>query len=237
MGAVFLTAEWRDIAMLNYEVPAELLHAHLPRGTELDTFEGKTLVSLVGFRFMRTRVRGVPIPGHQDFEEVNLRFYVRSQAAPERRGVVFIKEIVPRHAVTWVARALYHENYHTHPMRHAVTKLGAATMYSYEIDAGGRTHRLLASVTEPAQPLVAGTETEFIAEHYYGYSRQPDGGTVEYRVDHPPWLVHRVFKAELELDVAALYGEAFAPFVRREPRSALVAVGSAVSVGAAVRIA
>jgi uncharacterized protein YqjF (DUF2071 family) len=237
MGAVFLTAQWRDIAMLNYEVPPELLHPHVPRGTELDTFEGKTLVSVVGFRFMQTRVHGVPIPGHQDFEEVNLRFYVRSQAEPERRGVVFIKEIVPRRAVTWVARALYHENYHTHAMRHDVRALGPATMYSYEIDAGGRSHRLLASVTEPAQPLVPGTETEFIAEHYYGYSRQPDGGTVEYRVDHPPWLVHAVHKAELEFDVRALYGEAWAAFLGVQPRSALVASGSAVSVGAAVRIA
>jgi uncharacterized protein YqjF (DUF2071 family) len=237
MGAVFLTAHWRDIAMLNYEVPPELLHAHVPRGTELDTFEGKALVSVVGFRFMQTRVRGVPIPGHQDFEEINLRFYVRSQAQPERRGVVFIKEIVPRRAVTWVARALYHENYHTHAMRHAVRALGAATMYSYELDAGGRSHRLLASVTAPAQPLVPGSETEFIAEHYYGYTRQPDGGTVEYRVDHPPWLAHPVYKAELDFDVSALYGEAFAAFVGVQPRSALVAIGSEVSVGAPVRIA
>ena len=136
-----------------------------------------------------------------------------------------------------VARALYNENYHTHAMRHAVTKVGEATRYSYEIDAGGRAHRLVATVTEPAQPLVAGTETEFIAEHYYGYSRQPDGGTMEYRVDHAPWMVHAVYKAELDFDVGALYGDAFAPYLGTEPRSALVAIGSAVSVGAAVRIA
>jgi uncharacterized protein YqjF (DUF2071 family) len=61
MGAVFLTAEWRDIAMLNYEVPPELLHPYVPHGTELDLLDGKALVSVVGFRFMRTRVLGVPV--------------------------------------------------------------------------------------------------------------------------------------------------------------------------------
>ena len=42
-------------------------------------------VSLVGFRFLNTRVLGVSIPFHRDFDEVNLRFYVRRNIGSEVR--------------------------------------------------------------------------------------------------------------------------------------------------------
>ncbi len=50
---VFLTAEWRYLAMFNYEVPPELLAPLVPRGTELDSWQGKVYVSLVGFLFQK----------------------------------------------------------------------------------------------------------------------------------------------------------------------------------------
>jgi uncharacterized protein YqjF (DUF2071 family) len=236
MSAPFLTAEWRNIVMLNYEVPPELLREHVPAGTELDTFEGKALVSVVGFRFLHTRVRGVGIPWHRDFEEVNLRFYVRSCREHDRRGVVFVKEIVPRAAVTWTARVLYGENYYTHPMRHAIEEDSGITTFSYAFEAGGRTHELRAAVCGPASSLVPGSEYEFIAEHYYGYTKRRDRGTFEYRVDHPAWQVFAARNAVLDFDVAAVYGEAFAESLQAEPRSALVAVGSEVSVASPVRV-
>src|SRR5882724_2631942 len=115
----FLTAEWRLLAMLNYPVDAAILKPHVPPGTELDSFDGAFYISMVGFLFHRARVLGAAIPGHQDFEEVNLRFYVRRHAADGwRRGVVFLKEIVPRYAIAAIARGLYNENYVSLPMRH-----------------------------------------------------------------------------------------------------------------------
>ena len=107
---VFLTAEWRYLALLNYAVDPSLLAHLVPRGTELDEFEGKTYMSLVGFRFERTRLRGIWIPFHSDFDEVNLRFYVRRTVAGEvRRGVVFVREIVPRWAIAKVAQVCFGE--------------------------------------------------------------------------------------------------------------------------------
>src|ERR1700722_15876019 len=95
---IFLSAEWRDLLMLNYEVNPGILQKYVPAGTELDSFQGKTYVSVVGFRFCRTRLLGaIPIPFHTEFEEINLRFYVRRSVGSEtRRGVVFIGEIVPK---------------------------------------------------------------------------------------------------------------------------------------------
>src|SRR6187455_2734884 len=119
MPAKFLTAEWRDLVMLNYEVDPAILLDLVPAGTELDLWQGRTLVSVVDFRFLRTRVLGLAIPWHIDFEEVNLRFYVRREASEGlRRGVVFVKEIVPRRAIAWLARLLYNENYVALPMSH-----------------------------------------------------------------------------------------------------------------------
>src|SRR5882724_9277158 len=126
----FLTAEWRSLAMLNFEIDGAVLRPHVPRGTELDSFGGVVYASLVGFLFLKTRVLGAAIPGHQNFEEVNLRFYVRrKEPGGWRRGVVFLKEIVPKRAIAVLARGLYNENYAARPMAHRLE--GDRVAYSW----------------------------------------------------------------------------------------------------------
>ena len=71
--APFLCAQWRWLAMLNYEIEPAILEPLVPRGTELDFWEDRTFVSVVGFMFLDTRLLGWPIPLHRNFEEVNLR--------------------------------------------------------------------------------------------------------------------------------------------------------------------
>jgi uncharacterized protein YqjF (DUF2071 family) len=82
----FLTAEWNNLLLLNYAVDPCLLERFVPAGTELDVFEGRNYLSLVGFEFNRSRIFGFAVPFHQAFEEVNLRFYVR-RGVQERCGV------------------------------------------------------------------------------------------------------------------------------------------------------
>src|SRR5215470_3901661 len=115
----FVTAELRDVLMLNYEVDPALLSGLVPSGTELDLWQGKTFISLVGFRFLDMKVLGVPILFHRDFDEINLRLYVRRHEGNEvKRGVAFIREIVPRRAVATIARVLYNEQNVTRPTWH-----------------------------------------------------------------------------------------------------------------------
>jgi uncharacterized protein YqjF (DUF2071 family) len=236
----FLTAEWLDLAMLNYEIDPATLRARIPAGCELDSFAGRTYVSVVGFRFLRTRVLGMPIPFHVNFDEVNLRFYVRRAVAGERRrGVVFVKELVPRRAIAWVARVVYGENYVALPMRHEVTRQAASKPMraAYRWKRGGRWEGL--SVTCSGAPALAPEDAEesFITEHYWGYARQPDGATIEYRVEHPRWRVWRAETAALECDVAALYGPEFVAPLSRAPATAFVADGSPVIVHRGHRLA
>ncbi|MDC0723175.1 YqjF family protein [Nannocystis bainbridge] len=239
--APFLTAEWRDLVMLNFVVDPAVLAPHVPPGTELDLFGGEAFVSVVGFMFLRTRLMGCPVPWHRDFEELNLRFYVRRRgqdgephvgADGYKRGVAFVKEIVPRAAVAMVARRLYGERYEAWPMRHTKVPATAAASgaVGYAVRIGGRWHELgLGFRGEPAA-LVPGSEAEFIAEHYWGYVAGPGRPTIEYRVEHPPWRVWHGEAPQLRADVAALYGREWAAALATPPRSAFLADGSPVTV-------
>lgn len=233
MPSSFLTAEWCDLVMLNYEVDPAALVGFVPSGTELDSWNGRTLLSVVGFRFIHTRVLGLPIPFHRHFEEVNLRFYVRRRASDGwRQGVVFIKEIVPKVAVAWIARAIYNENYIALPMRHEVRRPSEteAGHVRYEWHHQNRWSYLTASVRGDAALPPEDSEETFITEHYWGYAKQRRGASLEYRVEHPRWRVWRAVHAAFDCDVASLYGPAFAGFLTGTPRSAFVADGSPVTV-------
>src|SRR5579871_4872138 len=232
---VFLAAEWRDLVMLNYAVDPALVEPLVPPGTELDFFEGRAYISLVGFRFLHTAVLGFRIPFHQDFEEVNLRFYVRSKHhSPSRRGVVFIREIVPLRAVAAVARLVFNENYVRLPMSHRITggthehRGPRETEYSWR-SAGSWNRVRVVTEGESFYPADQSAE-QFISEHYWGYCRQNETESLEYEVQHPPWRVWTAREARFEGDATALYGAAFAEVLRRQPQSALLAEGSPVTV-------
>lgn len=239
----FLRATWRYLAMLNFEVPPALLRPRVPPGTELDDFEGVTLASVVGFRFLDTRVHGFAVPFHQNFDEVNLRFYVRRRADDGRwrRGVVFVRELVPRHAIAWVARWCYDEPYSAVPMRHEVEMTGAVDGTPGRVRYGwrlaGRWHEL--ELLTRGRPAVPPPESEagFIAEHYWGYTARRGGGCQEYQVAHPPWRVWSAASVRFDCDVRAVYGAAFAVCVAGAPQSAFLAEGSAVEVYPGKRLA
>jgi hypothetical protein len=227
--------------MINYEIEPAILAPFVPRGTELDTWSGRTFVSIVGFMFQDTRVLGLPIPLHRDFEEVNLRFYVRRRSGAElRRGVSFIKEIVPRRAIAAVARYLYNENYIALPMRHLIDLESGGLKQEGLVEYGWKhsslwNHLRVKTRGTPSE-LVPGSEEEFITEHYWGYARQRDGSSVEYRVEHPPWRVWQVSECSFDCDAAALYGNQFLKPLTAPPSSAFLAEGSAISVSRATKI-
>jgi uncharacterized protein YqjF (DUF2071 family) len=230
-GQPFLTAEWCDLIMLNFPIERELLEPLAPAGTIVDTYRGVAYISMVGFLFRKTKVLGIPMLFHQSFEEVNLRFYVRHFTGTEwRRGVVFIKEIVPAFLVSNSARFFYNENYITCAMRHRIEKREDTRLLEYMWHHGGEWHRVSAEAAGPAKPALDGSLEEFITDHQWGYTRQRDGSTLEYEVLHPKWDVASAKEAELKCDAVALYGSRFSPALAQPSSSAFVISGSAVSV-------
>ena len=236
-GRVFLSAEWRNLVILNYEIDPAILRSYVPRGTDVDSFEGKTFVSLVGFQFLRARLfDSFRFPFHANFEEVNLRFCVRRREGDEnRRGVVFIREIVPRHAVAQLARLIYGENYSCCPMRHDARMNGTRRTAQYQWKLNGKWCTLHGEAAGDAAFPEEGSLEQFITEHYWGYTLRR-GGCFEYRVSHEPWRVLACMKGSFEGDSDALYGSELGGILRRQPSSAFIAHGSPVFVFTGRRI-
>ena len=219
--------------MLNYAADASLLLPFVPARTELDRLNEKVFVSLVGFRFLKTKLFGfLPIPMHSNFDEVNLRFYVRRLVGSElRRGVVFIREIVPRRAIAFVARTFYNENYVALPMAHEIRSVGDNNLKVAYRWRNGKCWSGMNLETEGESALPGeGSVEQFITEHYWGYAAQPGGSCAEYRVTHPSWRVWQVRQSAFEGNAEECYGKDIAAVLRRKPESAFLAEGSAVAV-------
>lgn len=241
--SIFLTAEWRKLIMAQYVIAPELLAPYVPRGVELDFYrppqgEARCYVSLVAFLFDRVRVKGVAVPLHTQFEEVNLRFYVRRREADGtvKRGVVFIREFVPRRAIAFVAKRVYEEPYLAVRTSHKFGKKQVLVFARYAWQMGGRVHSLEAVGYAPAQAIVAGSEEEFVTEHYWGYTKRSDGSTSVYEVEHPRWETYRLQSYEIQVDFELLYGREFGFLNGRQVESVLMAEGSAVRVRSGLRL-
>lgn len=230
----FLTARWEDLVMANYEIAPEILAGRIPNGTSLDFHDRKCFVSLVAFMFLDTRVLGVPVPFHINFEEVNLRFYVKRETPNEvRRGVSFIKEIVPRYAIATVARVFYGEPYEAWKMSHA--KQENELIYAWwkrEND-----HSVKIETGENMDVPAENSHGEFIIEHYWGYTRRGETRTDEYKVEHPKWELFEVKNHEIKVDFKTLYGAEFEFLNDEKPHSIFMAKGSEVSVYKGARLA
>jgi len=226
----FLTANWRHLAMLNFVVDPKIVAPLVPPGTELDFENGETFLSVVGFLFLDTRLLGLPIPLHRDFEEVNLRFYVRKKSADTwRRGVVFVRELVPRRAIALVARAFYGEKYLALPMKHEIEHVDPKLKVEYSWRRGCKWESLKMSASGEPQAIAAGSHAEFITEHYWGYTHVR-AGCSEYQVEHPRWKIWNANDFEFRGDTAALYGPQFVETLSAPPRSAFIAEGSPITI-------
>ncbi|MEO6587833.1 MAG: DUF2071 domain-containing protein [Pyrinomonadaceae bacterium] len=224
----FLTAKWSDLIMANYEVAPEILAERVPNGVSLDFFEGKCFVSVVAFMFLDTRVLKIPVPFHINFEEANLRFYVKRETPEEvKRGVTFIKEIVPRYAIATVARVFYGEPYEAWKMSHA--KQENELIYAWW-KRSGESHKVKIETGENLGVPAENSQGEFIIEHYWGYTKRGANRTDEYRVEHPKWELFDVKSYEIKIDFGKLYGAEFAFLNNQKPHSIFMAKGSEVSV-------
>jgi len=235
----FLTAQWKKLAFANYEINPNLLLPYLPFGTELDLWEGKCYVSLIGFMFQDVKLLGLSIPFHTDFEEVNLRFYVKRYDTEEdkkndvyKRGVVFIKEIVPKSAITFVANTIYGENYETMKMSHTWTENqdNREVEYTWQKNSKAKLNSIYLKTAKNQSEIEEGSETEFITEHYWGYAKQNDKKTNEYEVTHPKWQKYDVLEYKINADFGRIYGQEFSFLNTKEPNSVMLAEGSKITV-------
>ena len=227
----FLNAEWRKLAIANYAIDPNVLVKYIPPKTELDLWNGICYVSLVGFMFLNTKLLGLPIPFHRNFEEVNLRFYVRYKDRGKwKRGVVFIKEIVPKPALTFVANIIYKEHYQTMKMSHVWEEQASSRTVKYSWSLNGNENSF--SVRAALEPTIIDTdsESEFITEHYWGYTKAGNNSSFEYEVTHPRWDCYEVSEHKIDIDFKSVYGTDFSELTNLDPTSVMLAEGSEITV-------
>lgn len=229
MNPIFLKAEWRKLLMVNYEIDPEILLPYIPAHTKLDLYEGKCLVSVVGFMFLNTRIKGFKIPFHTNFEEVNLRFYITHETneGQIKRGTSFIKEIVPKSAITFVANSLYKEKYVTMPMSHLWEEKNELVEINYK---WGKSNSISCVAEKQLQELKVNSIEEFITEHYWGYTQVSKNETSEYGVEHPRWQTYLIKDFNVNIDFETIYGKTFAPLKHLKAHSVLLAEGSEIIV-------
>lgn len=227
----FLTAEWKNLALINYEIDAKILENYIPKGTEIDNWNGKCYISLVGFMFENVKLLGMKIPFHINFEEVNLRFYVKRFENNEwKRGVVFIKEIVPKSALTLVANTIYREHYQTLPMKHSVIENKNSKDLVYQWKTKNKWNTILVEIEKNPIKIEVNSEAEFITEHYFGYTKVNNEKTFEYKVKHPRWQQYKVVNHQIDANFGEVYGNEFDFLNHQKPISVMLAVGSEISV-------
>lgn len=231
----FLSARWHNLFMANYEIDPGLLMPHVPRYTELDLFNGQCLISLVAFQFLNTRIKGFRIPWHVNFPEINLRYYLKRNVEGEhRRGVGFLAEIVPRHAITFVANTLFNEHYKTRKMSGRVAVSGDQLRAEYSFTEKGRRQTISCVAGIQARQIHPNSLEDFITEHYFGYNQGKQ--TLEYKVEHPSWRAYPVQDYAIAVDFAAVYGKQWGFLTGRVPHSVLLAEGSEVNVYSASKV-
>lgn len=227
----FLTAEWRKLVFINYTVDPELLQEYVPKGTILDSYNGKCFVSVIGFLFKNTKVLGCKMPGLHTFEEVNLRFYVkREEGDIIKRGVVFIKEIVPKRILSFVANTVYHEHYDTLPMSHNWNTTPKIIDISYSWKHGQTQQSIAIKASNNPISFPENSEIEFISEHYFGYTKYNENKTFEYEVTHPKWLYYKANNYTVNVDFELNYGKKFAHLTSQKPDSVFIMEGSKITV-------
>lgn len=228
----FITAQWKNLIMANYVINPEYLKKYIPAGTELDLWNGNCYISLVGFLFKNTKVLGLSIPNYTDFEEVNLRFYVkRFEKGQWKRGVVFIQEIVPKNIIAFVANTVYKENYKTLVMQHEHQLKAEIRKVGYQWKNQNKKNHITVNAYDFATTIEDGTEAAFITEHYFGYTKYNENTSYEYEVKHPKWEQYLIKNFDIKIDYKNVYGTDFEFMNNMNPSSIILAKGSKISVG------
>jgi len=228
---IFLKANWENIIMANYEIDPKILLPYLPKGVELDLYNGKAYVSLVGFMFKKTKLFNISIPWFGTFEEINLRFYViRKVGNKVKRGVVFINETIPYPIVAWMANKLYKEHYTVVPTKHEIKIENDHKKVHFEWLFNKKWNSIYVEATTESNVMDKASLEKFIYDHYYGYTKIDEDETEEYKLQHPSWLVNQVLDYKIDCDFKAMYGKSFSVLNNAKPNAVFIAEGSSVAI-------
>lgn len=227
----FLKAQWKELTLVNFALEPDFLINILPVGLDPDLLHGKAYASLVAFDFESIRVGGIPWPGYTQFPELNLRVYVRCSEAG-RRGVFFIRELIPGKIPTAIARVAYNEPYSACPLTrsHQALVNGAQVQRTDWIWKGAPNYLEVEVGPETMMPATD-EDANWFKEQEWGFGHSRLGELLRYHVTHPRWMVRKVHRCDYEVDWLGLYGPIWARQLEgAEPDSLMHCIGSEIAV-------
>lgn len=240
--AVSYQASWHDMVVINFDIEPRIVEMHLPPGLEVDLYNDHSFISLVALKCRDTVIKGIRIPFHSNYAQLQLRCYVkRTDGDTTRRGTFFIKRFVPSRRVArlmswWTGQKYQHMRIRTHVSGFQETDPNIMPEAQYECFVNGRWNKIKIKARSQRRKLRPESKDQFILDHQYAY--YSDGkNTFEYLVDHPPWLIWDAASGALDCDVEALFGKEFARPMKHRPSSVMLARGSDVTVYQSTKIA
>ncbi len=230
-----IAARWRNVVILSWPVEDGLLVPFLPDGLALDRWHGTAYISLVCLFMENLRVLGLPtVP--RKFAELNLRFYVRqAHGSDDRKGVVFLRQMVSSRLVAFAGRVLFREPMLAIPMTYKCgppereDQRDRQRVYYHWVD-GGHDGGLRVTADGHSYFAEPGSLDEFLTDRHWGYNRTSGGRLRAYRISRERWPLVPVIDHELRCDPESLYGPGIGGVMADPAPSVLLALGSKTQV-------
>ncbi len=205
--------DWTDLMFHHFEVDSVELQKKVP--FELDLYEGKAYVSLVGFHSSKlwldkcgkwTRYVNAPFATH-DF--LNLRTYVKHGG---EAGIYFLTEFVNRKVSVLLGRMVYGLPYHRGTI-HYSHHLGENNWGSVKDCRAGVSLAYESGSPSSGDLCICNTGTleEFLCEKYTAYTSLNEN-TLVFRILHEPW---KTIPMNVNWKDLSLLKEAL-PFLKKE---------------------
>lgn len=191
---------WRHLLFLHWRVDPEQMQHLLPKGLEVDTFDGSAWIGLVPFQMDQVRFFSLPkIPTTSTFFECNVRTYVLQDGIP---GVWFFSLDAASRLAVLGGRNLWKLNY-IHA-KFDVSIEGDRVDYTLARHDGTRSriHWTAGSELPKSEP---GGLRHFLTERYYLYASQA-GKIWRGPIWHEPWRLREAALHDLDDNLIAQTG-------------------------------
>ncbi len=226
-----LKAQFTDLVAINFPVEERILQPFVPKGLELDYYNGETYVSLIAMMLKRIKIWGLPFSLVPASPELSLRFYVRRDVRGQlEKGACLIKDYVAGSTAAWFLESQFKTEFARMKIKCRSSGFSADTTpeveYRWQVDDNWNNLRVRARSRIDS---AADNKVGFILEHNHYFGTYA-GATVAYRVERPQWEVWDAAQANFTCDVSQLFGKKFVKSLSKRPASVFVTGGSLVTV-------
>lgn len=181
---------WLSLLFAHWPAPVELVRPLIPRGLEIDTFEGRAWVGLVPFTMRSVLpwiipgIRGLSdFRGLSAFHECNVRTYVTYRGEP---GVWFLSLDAASRLATWGARKFWKLPYFW--SRINLSRRNDQIEFSVNRNHdSGIAMKCAWRVGAELPRSKPGDIAHFLTERYMLFASDGNGGIYRCRIWHEPW--------------------------------------------------